>query len=125
MGSLFDEFDIAKPRKHIDTTEDKKADYSRYYLELLRKYRSEIEFIDELERKRREEEYRFYSEDLHNIRETMEKDKVAPEIIDEWLSDLQDSMKKSFNVTEKLISTFTVKTLEEFKREAETKAGIV
>lgn len=125
MRSLFDEFDVVKPKRNCDTTEDSKANYTRFYLELLKKYRSEIEFIDELHRKQREEERKFYNEDLHNIRNTMEKDKVKQEIIEEWLNDLQDSMKKSFNVTEKLISTFTVKTLEEFKREAETKAGIV
>lgn len=120
MAKCFEEFVTVK-RENKNSNADQIYEYSKYYLSLIEKYKEEIEFTDNLFQEFRAEERDFYEVQLHNVRETMKADGVKPETIDLWLNDFQDSMKKSFDISRSMITTFTVDKLEEFKAEIKEK----
>ena len=91
-------------------------DYEKHYLEMLNKYSSEIEFIQDMLHDFREEQTRFYEESLPNIAEKLENDEgIDDEMKRIWLNRLSSNMERSFNLSESLINDYAIKNLEEFK----------
>lgn len=114
MG-IWEDFDTKRPINR-NIADDTTIEYSEYYLKLIKKYKDEIAFIDKLYKDYRQEVTDFFS-NYEKIKTVLDEDKVKPEVQEAWLEDFRICMKKSFDITEKLITTFVVKKLDEFKRE--------
>ena len=89
--------------------------YEKCYMELLKRYKNEIQEIENMMRDLREERTQFYKEQLPAIQKEMEMDEVSPEIRSQWLAELQTNVERSFKISETLIDHYVTKNLEEFK----------
>lgn len=118
MGDLFDEFgDLTVASKNqtiADLFECQKA-----YAQLIREYKEEFEYIQCSLAELREEQRNFYEIELPKIIEVLNCDEVEKDAQRMWIDELQKSMSKSFQMSEKLMNDLAIKQMDEFKKEAE------
>ena len=112
--SVFDAFDTSPERKekNLQTL----YDYEKHYMELVKKYRAEIEFISQLQNEHTQEVKKFYQQDLPAIQEKLSGEPIDEETRNEWLKNLERHISKSFDMSEHFIRTLTTKKVEEFDR---------
>lgn len=123
MGS-FDSLKRVPSDKKINTAEALVA-YEKSYMELLKRYKDEIQNIESMMQGLRAERLQFYNEQLPAIQKEMELDEVFPEIRAQWLEEVQTNMEKSFKISEALIEHYVTKNLEEFKNALQQAVGMV
>lgn len=123
MGS-FDSLKRVPSDKKINTAEALVA-YEKSYMELLKRYKDEIQNIESMMQGLRAERLQFYNEQLPAIQKEMELDEVSPEIRAQWLEEVQTNMEKSFKISETLIEHYVTKNLEEFKNALQQAVGMV
>lgn len=115
VGNCFDEFNDI-PQKRKDPTIQILYDYEKHYMEMIRKYKNEIEFIENMLKEFREEQKTFY-ELLPGISEKLRRDvSVDEEMKEEWVRRLSDNIERSFSLSETLINDYATKSLDEFKQ---------
>lgn len=120
-GNCFDEFNDI-PQKRKDPTIQILFEYEKHYLEMLKKYGSEIKFIEDMLSSFREEQEQFYSKILPEIIEKLTQDKgIDDDMKRIWLTRLTGNIERSFNLSENLINDYAIKNLEEFKAEVDEK----
>ena len=95
------------------------------FMKLLRVYRIDIEEIENMMKELRAERENFYMIQLPAIRKELAMDEVSPEIRAEWLSEMQKNVEKSFQISEKLISHYVTKNLNEFETKLRESMGQV
>ena len=113
--SVFDKFHSVSPEreeKNLQTL----YDYEKHYMELVKKYRAEIEFINRLQTEHAQEVRKFYQQDLPAIKEKLSGEPIDEETRNEWLKHLEQHVSKSFDMSEHFIWTLTTKKIEEFNR---------
>ena len=119
MGSeLFRRFennDVINKDVSLDTL----YEYQKQYMKLVREYKNEIEFINNQLKELREEQEKFYSTDILKISDVLDNDKVDEEAKKMWLRELQASMSRSFKMSERLLNDFAVKSIDEFRTNAD------
>lgn len=94
--------------------------YENHFAELLRAYAPEIEKMEQMLRDLREEQRKFYLEDLVSIQETLRSDEILSERAKEqWILELRANMEKSFQISEELISHFITNNKAEFRKKME------
>lgn len=94
--------------------------YENHFAELLRAYAPEIEKMEQMLRDLREEQRKFYLEDLVSIQETLRNDEILSERAKEqWILELRANMEKSFQISEELISHFITNNKAEFRKKME------
>lgn len=115
-GNCFDEFKDVSPRKK-DPTIQVLYDYEKHYMELVRKYGNEIQFISDMLQNFRKEQELFYKETLPEIKEKLSQDSagVDEEMKRVWLQRLTTNIDRSFGLSETLINGYATKSIEEFK----------
>lgn len=113
MDKLFQNFGSKKPT-HSNPTADMLCEYQKYYMQLVKDFRQEIEFIDELHSKHTREVERFYAEDLPAIIKKLESEPIADDVRREWLKHLERHMDNSFKMSRNFIDILTTKKVEEF-----------
>ena len=113
MGNIFDRFGGGKPR-HSDTTAQVLFDYEEHYMRLVKSYRGEIEFINDLHTTHTREVKNFYANDLPAIIKKLEAEPIADDVRREWLNHLEEHMDKSFKMSGHFIDVLTTKKVEEF-----------
>lgn len=91
-------------------------DYEKHYMDLVKKYKPEIEFINGLHVAHTQEVKKFYSQDLPAIQATLSKEPIDEETKNEWIKHLEAHISKSFDMSEHFIWTLTTKKVEEFNR---------
>ena len=99
--------------------------YEKSYMELLRRYKEEIQNIESMMQSLRAERLAFYNEQLPAIRQEMEMDEVSPEVRAQWMDEMQVNMEKSLKISEALIEHYVTKNLEEFKNDLQEAVGMV
>lgn len=104
----------ANPEKRLPSA-DILLEYTRVYNRIVRDYKEEIQLINSMLEKLRQERETFYLEKIHQIRESMETDEVSPEIREQWLIRLTDNMEQSFRMSELLIGQYATDNIEEFQ----------
>ena len=112
MGS-FDNFNTKKPKQQ-DPTIQMLYDYEEHYLKLIKAYRHEIEFINQLHDKHTQEVSKFYDQDLPSIQRKLSEEPIDDEVRREWLKHLEQHIHKSFEMSEHFINVLTTKKAEEF-----------
>ena len=119
-GSVFDKFHKKTP-KHEDPTVQVLYDYEKHYMDLIKSYRHEIEFINQLHVAHTQEVQNFYENELPAIQKKLASEPVDDDVRREWLKNLEKHMDNSFKMSEHFIGILTTKTLEEFNAEIRAK----
>ena len=122
MGSLLDNFQRVK-NSDQNMTVDSLIAYEEAYMKLLKKYKDEIAGIEEMMEQVRREREDFYLRKMPEIKAAMEKDEVSPETQKQWLTELQENMERSFQISESLIQHYVTENLEEFSKKIKEMAG--
>ena len=112
-GSAFDKFRRSSSR-HSDTTAEMLMDYEEHYMRLVKSYRHEIEFINDLHTTHTQEVKNFYGNDLPAIIKKLESEPIADDVRREWLKHLERHMDNSFKMSGNFIDILTTKKVEEF-----------
>ena len=113
MGNIFDRFGGSKPH-HSDATVQMIFDYEEHYMRLVKSYREEIKFINDLHTTHTREVKNFYENDLPTIIKKLEAEPIADDVRREWLNHLEEHMDKSFKMSGHFIDVLTTKKVEEF-----------
>lgn len=118
MSSLLDPFKDTNLEK-VDESVQSLIECENQYCKLLREYQPEIDFILQKMQKLREEELAF-SERIQKIEQVMISDDVDEKARRVWITDLHNSMKLSFKMSQSLINDFYIRKLDEFRSKAES-----
>lgn len=120
-GNCFDEFnDISQKKK--DPTIQVLYEYEKHYLEMLKKYSNEIRFIQDMLVRFRNEQELFYHKLLPDISKKLSEDTgIDDEMKKKWLNRLVTNIERSFNLSERLINDYAIKSLDEFKQAVDEK----
>lgn len=114
-ANCFQEFDDISPKKK-DPSIQVLYDYEKHYMELVRKYGSEISMIANMLSAFRTEQEQFYEEILPAIISKLNQDAgIDEEMKNIWLKRLTTNVDRSFGLSETLINDYTTKNIEEFK----------
>lgn len=113
MGTVFDEFRDKLPT-NSNPTAQMLFDCERHYMQLVKDFRQEIEFINELHTTHMREVENFYGEGLPAIIRKFEAEPIADDVRREWIKNLQEHMDKSFKMSQKFLEVLTTKKVEEF-----------
>ena len=112
-------FDDASPKQKNPSLQTL-LNYRESYMKLIKKYQPEIQFLQDLIDKNKAEQKEFYSITMLQVSQKMRDD---PAIDDEmktlWLKKFENSISKSFELSQRLIEDFAIKKLDEFHEEAE------
>ena len=111
--SAFDKFH-RKTSAHSDTTAQMLYDYEKHYMELIKRYRHEIEFINDLHTTHTQEVKNFYANDLPAIQKKLAAEPITDDVRREWLKHLEQHMNNSFDMSGHFIGILTTKKVEEF-----------
>ena len=112
-GSVFDKFHRHTP-KHEDPKAQVLYDYEKHYMDLIKSYRHEIEFINQLHTAHTQEVKNFYENELPAIQKKLASEPINDDVRREWLKNLEEHMNNSFKMSGHFIGILTTKTLEEF-----------
>lgn len=120
----FEVFDNSPKKK--DPTVQVLYEYEKHYMELIRKYGEEIQFIQDLLAKQREEYVTFYEKTLPDIRKKLTEDEgIDEEMRRVWLNRLTTNVERSFSLSETLINDYATKNLHEFNTAVKEKLKTV
>ena len=112
-GSVFNRFGGGKSR-HSDTTAQMLFDYEEHYMRLIKSYRHEIEFINDMHTTHTQEVKNFYGNDLPAIQKKLAAEPIADDVRQNWLKHLEQHISKSFDMSGHFIDVLTTKKVEEF-----------
>lgn len=114
----FEDIPVSKKDKSIQVL----YDYEKHYMDLVRKYSSEIEFVSKQLVEFRKEQKEFYDIVLPKIIAKLNGEKAIDDDTRKvWMKRFVDNMDKSFSLSETLINDYVVKTIDEFKNEVKEK----
>ncbi len=121
--NVFDIFD--DDDDDIKTVQNNSLDslrkYQKHHMELLKKHKDEIAFLEKLLSDCRNERKEFFIKELPAISNKLDEYHIDKSIKDEWLKQLERDMRRSFDESDKLISAFAVQKAEEFRESMEEK----
>lgn len=89
------------------------------YVQLVREYQPEINYIEQCLKELREEKKSFYEKELPEILNILGSDGVKEENREIWVEELRDSMERSFHMSQNLLQDLAIKQIDEFRRDAE------
>ena len=116
--SNFEDIPVSKKDKSIQVL----YDYEKHYMDLVRKYSSEIEFVSKQLMEFRKEQKEFYDIVLPKIIAKLNGEKAIDDDTRKvWMKRFVDNMDKCFSLSETLINDYVVKTIDEFKNEVKEK----
>lgn len=119
VGTIYDEFYKGEELESTNYTLRELFESQKKYAALVREYKPEIEYIQGCLKDLREEEKAFYEKELPEILEILKKEDVNEASRKEWMEKLQDSMAKSYKMSEDLLNDLAIKQVDEFRRAAE------
>lgn len=119
-NDAFSMFEDISPRKQEPTLQVL-YDYEKHYMELIRQYKNEIVFIENMLKDYRQENIDFFNNQLAKISQKLDAEHINKDMKNAWLKRLEENMNRSFAISEKLITDYTTKKLDEFKTIANEK----
>ncbi len=119
-NDAFSMFEDISPRKQEPTLQVL-YDYEKHYMELIRQHKHEIIFIENMLRDYRQENIDFFNNQLSQISQKLDAEHIDKDMKNAWLKRLEENMNRSFAISEKLITDYTTKKLDEFKTIASEK----
>ena len=115
MADLFSQFKRVTPENR-NLTADTLLAYEEAYMKLLKNYAAEIQAIEQMMEQLRKERESFYLQKLPQIKERMLQEEIDGAVLNEWLTELQENMERSFRISESLIQHYVTDNLAEFNR---------
>lgn len=113
--NCFNEFDDVSPKRKNQSIQVL-YDYEKHYMELVRKFSTEISMIAGMLRDFRNEQEQFYKEVLPQIADKLKQDAgIDAEMRNVWLKRLTTNIDRSFGLSETLINDYATKSIDEFK----------
>lgn len=119
-NDAFSMFEDISPRKQEPTLQVL-YDYEKHYMELIRQHKNEIIFIENMLKDYRQENIDFFNNQLSRISQKLDAEHINKDMKNAWLKRLEENMNRSFAISEKLITDYTTKKLDEFKTIASEK----
>lgn len=119
-NDAFSMFEDISPRKQEPTLQVL-YDYEKHYMELIRQHKNEIVFIENMLKDYRQENIDFFNNQLSQISQKLDAEHIDKDMKNAWLKRLEENMNRSFAISEKLITDYTTKKLDEFKTIANEK----
>lgn len=119
-NDAFSMFEDISPRKQEPTLQAL-YDYEKHYMELIRQHKNEIVFIENMLKDYRQENIDFFNNQLSKISQKLDAEHINKDMKNAWLKRLEENMNRSFAISEKLITDYTTKKLDEFKTIASEK----
>lgn len=119
-NDAFSMFEDISPRKQEPTLQVL-YDYEKHYMELIRQHKNEIVFIENMLKDYRQENIDFFNNQLSKISQKLDAEHIDKDVKNAWLKRLEENMNRSFAISEKLITDYTTKKLDEFKTIANEK----
>lgn len=119
-NDAFSMFEDISPRKQEPTLQVL-YDYEKHYMELIRQHKNEIIFIENMLKDYRQENINFFNNQLSRISQKLDAEHINKDMKNAWLKRLEENMNRSFAISEKLITDYTTKKLDEFKTIANEK----
>lgn len=119
-NDAFSIFEDISPRKQEPTLQVL-YDYEKHYMELIRQHKNEIIFIENMLKDYRQENIDFFNNQLSRISQKLDAEHINKDMKNAWLKRLEENMNRSFAISEKLITDYTTKKLDEFKTIANEK----
>lgn len=86
---------------------------------MITKYKADIEFVEKMLVKLREERKKFFLEDLTVIKENLESEGIPQELAIEWIEEIKVNFNNSFEASEKILTDFSYVSIEEVKKKLE------
>ena len=123
-NDAFSMFEDISPRKQEPTLQVL-YDYEKHYMELIRQHKNEIIFIENMLKDYRQENIDFFNNQLSRISQKLDAEHINKDMKNAWLKRLEENMNRSFAISEKLITDYTTKKLDEFKTIANEKLRII
>lgn len=116
MANVFDAFRPGggQSRRAQDTTAEMLFKYEEHYMRLVKSYRHEIEFINDLHTTHTHEVKNFYANELPEIRQKLATEPISDDVRNEWLKHLERHISNSFDMSGHFIGVLTTKKVEEF-----------
>lgn len=90
-------------------------DYEKHYMNLVRRYKEEILFMENMLKDYRTEQVNFFKEQIPSINQKLNIEHIDAEMKELWLKRLEENMNRSFAISEQLITNYTTKKISEFK----------
>lgn len=112
--SAFSKFDNI-PYAGRNPTAQTIFEYERHYMDLLRKYKDEITYINGLLESLRTEQKKFWETDFPRISQKLDDEQVDKEVKAMWLRHVEENMSRSFQLSEKLVEHYMIKNIEQFQ----------
>ncbi|WP_289146616.1 hypothetical protein [uncultured Megamonas sp.] len=119
-NDAFSMFEDISPRKQEPTLQVL-YDYEKHYMELIKQHKNEIIFIENMLKDYRQENIDFFNNQLSRISQKLDAEHINKDMKNAWLKRLEENMNRSFAISEKLITDYTTKKLDEFKTIANEK----
>ena len=119
-NDAFSMFEDISPRKQEPTLQVL-YDYEKHYMELIKQHKNEIIFIENMLKDYRQENIDFFNNQLSKISQKLDAEHIDKDMKNAWLKRLEENMNRSFAISEKLITDYTTKKLDEFKTIANEK----
>ena len=119
-NDAFSMFEDISPRKQEPTLQVL-YDYEKHYMELIRQHKNEIVFIENMLKDYRQENIDFFNNQLSKISQKLDAEHIDKDMKNACLKRLEENMNRSFAISEKLITDYTTKKLDEFKTIANEK----
>lgn len=117
IDNCFREFDDVSPKRKEPSVQVL-YDYEKHYMELVKKYSSEIKMIADMLSEFRREQATFYKETLPEIIQKLNQDVgIDEEMKNVWVKRLTANIDRSFELSETLINDYVTKNIEQFKEE--------
>ncbi|HAJ97568.1 MAG TPA: hypothetical protein DCO72_07515 [Ruminococcus sp.] len=98
--------------------------YYEQYAIILKKYESQVSYLYEKLEEIRKERISFIDEKIPQMREKLEEQQISEAHINDWLDTLRNDTMRSLSISETLLNSFYVSTLDEFKKELREKLSI-
>lgn len=119
-NDAFSMFEDISPKKQEPTLQVL-YDYEKHYMELIKQHKNEIVFIENMLKDYRQENIDFFNNQLSRISQKLDAEHIDKDMKNAWLKRLEENMNRSFAISEKLITDYTTKKLDEFKTIANEK----
>lgn len=119
-NDAFSMFEDISPKKQEPTLQVL-YDYEKHYMELIKQHKNEIVFIENMLKDYRQENIDFLNNQLSRISQKLDAEHIDKDMKNAWLKRLEENMNRSFAISEKLITDYTTKKLDEFKTIANEK----
>jgi hypothetical protein len=100
-------------------------EYQEKYLELVKEYKEEIKFVNNMQEDLRRERAQFFSQTLKEVSDTLSQAQIGEEVAQEWIQELVSSYTSSLDVSNDLTESRVADTVGKLQQQTERETDAV